>query len=174
MNKVLNIVLIIAILGAIGTLFYTVAKPKGERFTEFYLLGINGQAADYPSYFVIESSQFPVPSSKPQVFNVQYGEDTPPVNEKWGRVTLNIVNHERQETSYIVKMVIDGQAVEIPFEGDNIQEIGPVVLAPENKWEQEIGILPQYAGENQKVELFLYKDGSSKPYLNLHLWIDVE
>ena len=50
-NKVLSIVLAIAILGALGTLGYVIAVPKvGERFTEFYILGLNnGTAIDYPS-----------------------------------------------------------------------------------------------------------------------------
>ena len=174
MNKVLNIILIIATLGAIGTLFYSVAKPTSERFSEFYLLGIKGQAADYPTNFIIESSSPSVPGSEGQLYDVEYGAGTIPVNEKWGRVTLNIVNYEGQMTSYIVKMVIDGQAAKIPFEGDNVQEIGPLILAPENKWEGEIGIVPKYVGDNQKVELFLYKNGMSEPYLSLHLWINIK
>ena len=39
-DKVLLVVLAIAILGALGTLGYVIATPKvGQQFTEFYLLG---------------------------------------------------------------------------------------------------------------------------------------
>ena len=48
-NRVLYITLVLALLGALGTLGYIIATPKaGERFTEFYLLGLEGKATDYP------------------------------------------------------------------------------------------------------------------------------
>jgi len=166
LNKTLNIILIVAILGAVGTLIYTVAKPKvGEKCTEFYILGINGTAADYPTDFVL--------NSKLDVASVQYGTNTAAVSEKWGQVTLGIVNHEQQNTSYSIAMQIDGVLVNIPFQGGSVQNLGPIVLAPEEKWEQEIGIAPQHIGDNQEVQLFLYKDEGTTAYLNLHLWINV-
>jgi len=43
-DKILSIILIAAILGAIGTLGYAIATPKvGESFTEFYVLGFGEQ-----------------------------------------------------------------------------------------------------------------------------------
>jgi len=166
LNKTLNVILIIAIIGALGTLIYTVAVPKvGEKFTEFYILGINGKAEDYPIDFTL--------SSKLQVVSVQYGTNTPAVSEKWGRVTLGIVNHEQQNTTYTVVMQIDGQQVGIPFQGGIVQNLGPIVLAPKAQWEREIGIVPQHTGENQEVELLLYKDNGTAPYLSLHLWVNV-
>ena len=48
-DRILSIILIVAILGAIGTLGYVLTTPKvGERFTEFYVLGLEGKAIDYP------------------------------------------------------------------------------------------------------------------------------
>jgi uncharacterized membrane protein len=166
LNKTLNVILIVAILGVVGTLISTVAKPKvGEKFTEFYLLGINGTAADYPTDFVLNANS--------DVVSVQYGTNTAAVSEKWGRVTLGIINHEQQNTTYTVVMQIDGQQVGIAFQGTIVQNLGPIVLAPEVTWQQEIGIVPQHTGENQEVELLLYKDGGTAPYLNLHLWVNV-
>lgn len=172
LNKTLSVILIIAILGAIGTLAYTVARPKtGEKFSEFYILGINGKAADYPTDFVL--SQPSTLNPQPSVASVQYGSNTAPVSEKWGRITLGIVNHEQATTSYTVVMQIDGTQVNIPFQGGTVKSIGPVVLTPEEKWEQEIGIVPQHTGQNQEVLILLYKNGGTSPYLNLHLWINV-
>ena len=53
-DKVLSIVLVTAILGALGMLIYVVAVPKtiGE-FTEFYILGLGGKATDYPQRLVV-------------------------------------------------------------------------------------------------------------------------
>ena len=48
-DRILNVVLSIAILTAILTTVYVIAVPKqGERFTEFFILGEGQKAADYP------------------------------------------------------------------------------------------------------------------------------
>ena len=48
-DKTLSVILVVSILGALGMLGYVIAKPKvGERFTEFYILGREGKAIDYP------------------------------------------------------------------------------------------------------------------------------
>ena len=167
LNKTLNVILIVVILGAVGTLIYTIAKPKvGEKFTEFYILGINGQAADYPTDFTLNSNN--------EVVSVQYGIDTLAVKEKWGRLTLGIVNHEQQDTSYTIVMQIDGTVVNMPFQDGSVQNLGPIILVPEEKWRQEIGIVPQHTGDSQQVELLLYKNNETEPYLNLHLWVNVK
>jgi uncharacterized membrane protein len=136
----------------------------GEKFTEFYILGLNGNADEYPYAFILNNGK---------VVSVEYGTDTPAVSEQWGRLTLGIVNHEQQNTSYTIVMQIDGSQVGIPFQGEIVQSLGPIVLAPEEKWQQEIGIVPQHTGENQEVELQLYKDNGTEPYLTLHLWVNV-
>jgi len=166
LNKTLNIIMIVAILGMMGSMIYVFAKPKvGEKLSEFYILGVNGMAEDYPTKFVLGSNMM--------VVSVQYGSGTPAVSEKWGRVMLDIVNQEQQNTSYTVVMQIDSAQVDIPFQGNEVKSIGPIDLAPEEKWEQEIGIVPQHTGQNQEVELLLYKNSEAQPSLNVHLFINV-
>lgn len=81
-DKVLSIVLIAAILGAIGALGYVIATPRvGEKFTEFYVLGLEGKAVDYPR-------------------ELKVGEE--------GKVIVGIVNHEHETVSYRVEVMIDG------------------------------------------------------------------
>ena len=83
LNKTLGILLAIALAGAIGTLVYTVAVPRiGERFTEFYILGPEGSAENYPRELIS-------------------GEE--------GRVILHIVNREHETTEYRVEITIDGE-----------------------------------------------------------------
>ena len=53
------------------------------------------------------------------------------------------------------------------------EEIGPVVLANEDKWEQEVSFVPEKAGESQQVEFLLFKVGDSQPYDSLLLLINV-
>ena len=82
MDKVLSIILIAAILGAVGTLGYIIATPHtGEDFTEFYILGPEGKAADYPSQLVMGQQ---------------------------GKVIVGIINREHEVASYRVEVIIDG------------------------------------------------------------------
>lgn len=81
-DKALSLVLVVAILGAIGVLGYVLATPKvGEKFTEFYLLGPDGVAADYPSQLSVGGQAV---------------------------VILGIVNHEQGAVDYRVEIVVDG------------------------------------------------------------------
>ena len=81
-DKVLYACLGLAVLVAIGSLGYVIAAPKqGERFTEFYILGIDGKAENYPKQVVVNE----------------------PVE-----LIIGIVNHEYQALSYRIDIVIDG------------------------------------------------------------------
>jgi len=81
------------------------------------------------------------------------------------RVIVGIVNREYQETSY---------RIEITIAGEENGEIGPVVLAHDEKWEQEISIHPDRLGEQQKVEFLLYKNEmSANASEKLYIWVDV-
>ena len=82
-----------------------------------------------------------------------------------GTVILGIVNHEHQSTDY---------SVEINIDGEKVQEIGPIGLAPKGKSEQPVSFLPSKPGEDQRVEFLLYKNDESEPYLELLLWLDVK
>lgn len=73
-SKILSIILIITILLAISTTVFIILKPKqGESFTEFYILGPNGKASDYPT-------------------NLTVGQN--------GTVIIGVVNHEYQTENY--------------------------------------------------------------------------
>ena len=81
-DTALSIVLVLAILGAVVALFYTVANPATkEKFTEFYILGLEGGAINYPGGLGI-------------------GEEE--------RVIVGIINREQETASYLVEVRIDG------------------------------------------------------------------
>ena len=163
LNKALTVILALAILGAIGTLGYTIAKPKiGERFSEFYILGSNGKAENYPSAFVLTNGA---------VSRVSYG--TTSTNGTEGKMTLGIVNQQQQETLYSVALQIDGQTAAISYNGTSVDRLEQIKLQQGEKWEQEIAFAPQHSGAKQKVELFLYKDGAAAAEETLHIWVDV-
>ena len=130
--------MVVSILGALGTLGYTIANPKiGEKFTEFYILGPEGKAADYPS-------------------ELKIGET--------GMVMVGIINHEQGGISY---------HVEIRSDGTLIGELGSVILYNDEEWEQKVTFTPVTAGENQKIEFLLFREGDSEPYNQLHLRVNV-
>ena len=138
-DKILSIILIVAILGAVGTLIYVMATPKvGEKFTEFYVLGLEGKATDYPS-------------------EMKVGEE--------GKVIVGIINREHETLKYRVEMMIDGV---------KNNEVGLIVLGDEQKWEEIVSFTPHRAGDNQKTEFLLYKEGQSEAYQSLHLWVNVK
>ena len=74
LDRILTVILIISIVVAIGMVVYVIVTPKqGEKFTEFYILGPGGKAADYPTA-------------------LQKGEE--------GLVIIGVVNHEYATVEY--------------------------------------------------------------------------
>ncbi|MBI4181322.1 MAG: DUF1616 domain-containing protein [Chloroflexi bacterium] len=99
-NKMLSASLALAVLGALAMLGYTLVRPgSGERFTEFYLLGLSGKATDYPALLKV-------------------GEE--------GKVVVGIINREQETVTYRVEIKIDGvinsQVGELTLEPDEKQE----------------------------------------------------
>jgi uncharacterized membrane protein len=80
-NKIdtaLTIILILAIVVALAALVYVITVPKtGEKFTEFYLLGPTGKAADYPR-------------------NLTTGENA--------TVMIGLANHEYRTMNYTIEI----------------------------------------------------------------------
>jgi uncharacterized membrane protein len=82
-DRVLTGLLVVAIIGAIGMLVYVIQPTTvEERFTEFYILGPEGKAENYPHVLAM-------------------GEEA--------KVTIGVVNHEQEITEYNVKIIIKGQ-----------------------------------------------------------------
>ena len=138
-NRVLSVILVIAILGALGMLGYVIAIPKvGERFTEFYILGQESRAIDYPR-------------------ELKLGEE--------GKMIIGISNQEHETVSY---------RVEVRINGVKNNEVEPIVLKHDEKWEGRVDFVPKAPGDNQKVECLLYKNGEVEPCLEpLRLWVNV-
>jgi uncharacterized membrane protein len=85
-DKILSIVLIIFIILAVSATAYAIVIPKeGEKFTEFYILGSNGTASDYPT-------------------NLTSGET--------GNVTVGIVNHEYSTINYKLIIKLNNQVID--------------------------------------------------------------
>ena len=86
-DRVLTVLLILAVVGAAVTVAYVITKPKaGEKFTEFYVLGPEGKAENYPQRIILGDK---------------------------GSVVLGIVNHEHETTVYRVEITIDAETVRV-------------------------------------------------------------
>jgi len=108
-GKVLSTLLVISMLAAISVLGYVLAAPKvGEKFTEFYILGVEGEASSYPAEITV-------------------GEES--------RVILGIVNHERERSAYFIEIVVDGisQSEKGPLNLDNNEKWENQVIFQANK-----------------------------------------
>ena len=81
-NKVLLSILVILILGGIGAIICIATIPRtGEQYTEFYILGSEQKAGNYPSEMVLGDT---------------------------GVVLVIIVNHEKTRTNYQIETRLDG------------------------------------------------------------------
>ena len=138
-SQILTIILIAAIVAGLTALGYTLATTyESEKFSEFYILGQDGLAENYPAKLTV-------------------GERA--------SVIAGISNYEGKESSYRLKIVMENK---------NIAELGPILLADDETWEDSVFWIPEVAGDNQKVEFSLYKDDDVQPILEpLHLWVDV-
>ena len=81
-----------------------------------------------------------------------------------GRVIVGIINREHETVSYRMEVRIDGV---------KHKELGALVLEHDERWEEIVSFSADRAGDSQKVEFLLYKNGENEPYLKLHLWVNV-
>jgi uncharacterized membrane protein len=164
-NKALIIILGISIIAVIASLGFLIATPKpSEAFTEFYVLGDNGQAQGYPSNFIMEQGS---------VVGVEYGTETIVTKSNLGEIKLTIVNHEQNNIDYTVTLSIDGQPTIINYAGNNVSQLEVGTLGNGATWSGEIGFAPQHIGNGQDVDILLFKVDSSTPIDSLQLQINV-
>ena len=159
-DRVLNVVLVVSLLLAVGSVTYAVAVPKsGESFTEFYLLTENetGElvAADYPE-------------------NLTVGEDR--------SVVVGITNHEHETVSYSV--VAELQRVRTANNSTTVIERSSVGrftprLAANETWRRTHDVTPTMAGDRLRLVYLLYRgQPPAEPtvenaYIETHLWVNV-
>jgi len=85
-DKALSIVLFGAIVILLGTFLYGILATKvGEKFTEFYILGAQGKAADYPKELTL-------------------GKET--------SITVGLINREQATARYKVVVTLDGEKID--------------------------------------------------------------
>jgi uncharacterized membrane protein len=146
-NKAICTILLVAISGAVGSMACVIFKPGvGEKFTEFYVLGTEGMADNYP-------------------LELEVGEK--------GAVELGIINREGEEITYRIGAAVNDKEVKLWRNAEEYDEIEPIELSHEEKWEGKVYFVPHKVGTNQKLEFILYREGKPQGYRTLYLLLEV-
>jgi len=95
-DRTLSITLFAVIVIALGAFLYGILAPGvGEKFTEFYILGAEGKAADYPKELTLGKAD---------------------------SVTVGLINREQTTARYKVMVTLDGEKIgetgEVPLNHD--------------------------------------------------------
>jgi uncharacterized membrane protein len=159
-DAALNVLLVVSVLLATGSVGYAVAVPKtGESFTEFYLLTENESgdlvADDYPT-------------------DLTRGEDA--------SLVVGVSNHEHEPTDYTI--VTELQRVQVANNSTRVldeQELRrfQTRLAHNETWHRDHTVTPTTTGERLRLQYLLYRgDPPASPsartaYRELHLWVNV-
>ncbi|MFY9194187.1 MAG: DUF1616 domain-containing protein [Methanoculleus sp.] len=160
MEQILSIALIAIVLIAAGATIFIILTPgEGDAFTEFYILGPGGKAADYPTEFMAGTPQ---------------------------TVIIGIGNHERQDITYTVQtfavqakfdgvtnqtaitsaMLLDQFSVTVPYDQTVEQPYTFRIMDP----------------DTNRIEFLLFKEMPPEThnsdlidagYRDLHLWLRV-
>jgi uncharacterized membrane protein len=137
--RFLIVLLVVVILAGLGSSIYVFNKPKSFNYTtEFYLLGSDGKADDYPQ-------------------TAYLGDNT--------KIIIGIINQEKQQTTYVIKMSINGTVTD---------QIGPISLNVNQKWEHDMTLDFTNMGDNQRVEFSLFENGSVTSTMSTYLLINVQ
>lgn len=84
-DRVLTVILLITIIVSICLVVYVIVTPKqGEKFTEFYMLGMGGMADEYPIELTVGEA---------------------------GKLIIGVVNHEYADVSYRLEVQLDGAVI---------------------------------------------------------------
>jgi uncharacterized membrane protein len=144
-NRIVVIVMLGIFVAALSSAAAILLLPKpGEHFTEFYILGPEGLAENYPRQIVV-------------------GE---PVT-----VTIGLTNLEAGDRNYRVEVwAIDPWEGD---RRQMTAEIKPFTLPADQTFEYPLTWTMPWEGEDQQVEFYLLVNGQPEPYRKLRIWLDV-
>jgi hypothetical protein len=171
---------VLAVIGIVGLLVYLIITPRiGESYSEFYILGPEGQADLYPRKIILGASGnislveysyavgHGVVSEVPQETCTDQEVVEVADNAAW--IVMGITNRERQTMSYTVQVTINGTLHDV---------MGPIELANGENWEKRVGLVLEERGEGQKVEFKLFKTREvgeeDKKNTLLSLWLGTQ
>jgi len=117
-DRALSVVLVLSIVAAVATTAYVIAVPKeGEHFTEFYILGPGGKAADYPTDFAAGSTQsLIIGVGNHEYREIPYTVEALALNQTFDPVTNTSTVHAAESLDRFVLTVPHNETRELPWE----------------------------------------------------------
>jgi|APFre7841882724_1041349.scaffolds.fasta_scaffold08145_2 uncharacterized membrane protein len=162
LSRGFRVIIIVALIAAVCTTIGVIFIPKeGERFTEFYILGQNGTATDYPTNIIEGSSE---------------------------QVIIGIDNHEFQNTNYVVEMWLTNITFNTTTNTTMVSQMERLdkfsLRLQHNVFYQEPHRFTVPATGFNKLTFLLFKDSAppdqvtgyeriNSSYRNLQLWVTV-
>jgi uncharacterized membrane protein len=162
LDRALSVILIVAIIAAVGTTIYVIIDPRGgEKFTEFYILGPGGKAADFPTRF---------PVGEPQ------------------SLTIGIGNHEYRNVTYTVETILVNMVFDTSTNTSTLKSYQPLdsltVTLAHNETREFPYTFTVDDRQYNRLQFLLFnetvpsrdltgQDRINSSYRNLHLWITV-
>jgi len=157
------VILILVIIVSIITTVFVVTTPKaGEHFTEFFILGENGTATNYPTLLIINQN-YPM--------------------------YVGVGNHESQKVSYTIETWKLRAEFDNSTNTTHIMAMDPLEQLSLTLTDNETRIIPYTISVDKtgynRVEWLLFRDtrpgfevnGSNRinaSYRDLHLWVNIE
>ena len=162
LDRVLSLILLVAIIAAVITTVYVIVVPKeGEKFTEFFILGEKEKAADYPTRLVV-------------------GQNS--------SLYIGIGNHEYRNISYTVETYLVSMSFDEKTNTSSLEAMDRLArfTVPVSHNQTRIipyGIMPGKTGYN-RIEFLLFNDTVpndrvtgmdriNRSYRDLHLWVTI-
>lgn len=162
LDRALSIILIISIVAAVATTIFVIVVPKdGEKFTEFYILGEKGMAADYPTRFAaLTPQELIIGVGNHEYRDIQYCIET---------FAIEQVFNETTNTSSVISMdLIDRIYLDVSH--NETEEIPYVFEIPSPSYNRLQLLL--FDGDCPGDEVW-GEERVNASYRDLHLWIDV-
>jgi uncharacterized membrane protein len=161
-DKILSTVLIIAVVAAMGSTIYIIAVPKeGEKFTEFYILGPGGKAADYPTQFPAGQVQsLIIGIGNHEYRNVTYTVETILLNQTFNTTTNTSIISAYQPLDSFTATLVNNETREFPYN----------FTVNDNRYNRLQFLL---FNETVPSENVTGSDRINASYRDLHLWITV-
>ena len=162
LDRGLSALLVVSIVVAVATTAYVIAVPKeGEHFTEFYILGPGGKAADYPTDFPANSAQ---------------------------TLIVGVGNHEYREINYTVEALLLNQTFDTRTNTSTIHAAEPLdrftLAVPHNETREVVWNFTVPSSDYNRIAFLLFNETVPGPavtgadrinasYRDLHLWVRV-
>lgn len=117
LDKALTVILIISIIVSIAVLIYVIVTPKqGEKFTEFYILGLNGKAEGYPTSLEIgKNSSVIAGVVNHEYVLTNYTMDVVLRNETLNRYSISLMHNSTWEENVSFAPLVTGENMKLEF-----------------------------------------------------------